>query len=214
MLKPKLIIFASGTKDGGGSGFEELVKNSKTGILNAEIVAVVSNHENGGVRQKSEKWKIPFELFKGPWTSEEYKKILEKYEAEWVSLSGWLKLALGLPPAKTINIHPGPLPRFGGPGMYGHFVHEAVIEAFKKGEIKESAVSMHFVNEEYDKGPIFFRFPVLVEESDTAETLAAKTNKIEHAWQSFITDLILRGEISWDGKNPETLKVPDWYDFL
>jgi len=201
----KILIFASGSKDGGGSGFVELVENSRTGVLNAEIVAVVSNHKNGGVRKRADKLGIPFVHFSG-----EYKEIVDNFKPDLICLSGWLKLAVGLDPAKTINIHPGSLPEFGGAGMYGHYVHEAVIE---RG-VKETAVSMHFVTEKYDEGPVFFRFPILVREDDTAETLAERVNKVEHCWQSYITNLVVMGEISWDGKDPDSLIVPEGYSFL
>lgn len=159
-MKPKLIIFASGTAEGGGSGFANLVQASRSGILDAEIVAVVSNHKNGGVREKAEGTGIPFIHFDKPYTTERYQEIIRKVGAEWVALSGWLKLALGLDPRTTFNIHPGPLPRFGGVGMYGHYVHEAVLEAYKQGEITNSAVSMHFVTPVYDEGPLFFSVEV------------------------------------------------------
>lgn len=210
----KILVFASGTKEGGGSGFQELVENSRTGVLDAQIMAVISNHENGGVRQKADNLKIPFIHFSAPWDAEIYQKLVRDHEADLVCLSGWLKLVKGLDPAKTINIHPGPLPRFGGAGMFGHHVHEAVIAAFKAGEIKTSAVTMHFVTEKFDEGPVFFRYPVLIRDIDTSETLGERVNKIEHAWQSWITDLVIHGCISWDGKNPGSLKVPDGYKFL
>ncbi len=210
----KLLVFASGTKDGGGSGFQKLVESSRNGILDAEIVAVVSNHENGGVRQKAETLGVPFVYFPLPREAEDYQKIVADTQADFVALSGWLKLVKGLDPAKTINIHPGPLPRFGGPGMYSHYVHEAVIKAFNAGEIKHSAVTMHFVTEEYDKGPIIFRQPVEILAGDTPETLAERVNKVEHEWQPRITDLVIKGEISWDGKDPATLKIPSTVPIL
>ncbi|MFC1700871.1 formyltransferase family protein [Patescibacteria group bacterium] len=205
---PKIIIFASGTKNGGGSGFQELVENSRTGILDAEIISVVSNYKEGGVQKKAKKLDVPFKYMSAPWSAEQYQELIKK--ADWVILSGWLKLAKGLNPQKTINIHPGPLPKFGGNGMYGHYVHEAVIKAYQKGEIKNSAVSMHFVTEKYDEGPIFFQYPVMIRKDDTSETLSARVNKIEHAWQSFITNLIIHEQIKWDGKK---LVVPSWYRF-
>ena len=205
----KLIVFASG----GGSGFQELVENARTGILKAEIVAVVSNHEFGGVREKAEKLKIPFIFFSGPFTRDAYQEIVASSGAEFVALSGWLKQTVGLNPRMTINIHPGALPRFGGKGMYGVHVHEAVIKAYQEGDIKHAEVSMHFVTEEYDEGPVFFRYPVLIRDDDTAETLAARVNKIEHCWQSWITNLVIEEQISWDGKNPESLQVSPWYHF-
>lgn len=209
----KILVFASGTKEGGGSGFQELVENSRTGVLESEIVAVVSNHENGGVRQRANKLKVPFVHFIPPWDAEAYQKLAHDYKPDLICLSGWLKLVRGLDPAKTINIHPGPLPRFGGAGMYGHHVHEAVIAAFKSGEVKTSAVTMHFVTEKFDEGPVFFRYPVLIHDTDTVETLGERVNKIEHAWQSWATNLVVQGYISWDGENPHSLKVPDWYKF-
>jgi folate-dependent phosphoribosylglycinamide formyltransferase PurN len=214
----KIIVFASGTKDGGGSGFENLVMASRDGRLSGEIVAVVSNHQNGGVRQRADRLGVPFVYFpaqkpvegeNGPigsefGTAENYKKIVG--DADLVCLSGWLKLVTGLDPRKTINIHPGPLPSFGGAGMYGHHVHEAVMEAYHRGEVTHSAVSMHFVTEKYDEGPLFFSQSVPILQGDTADTLAARVLEVEHKWQPIVTDKVLRGEISWDGKNPESLK--------
>jgi len=210
----KIIIFASGIKEGGGSGFQELVENSRTGVLDAQIVAVISNHAEGGIQKRAHKLGVPFEYMPAPWSAKQYQEIVKKYQAEWVALSGWLKLTKGLDPQKTINIHPGPLPQFGGDGMYGHHVHKTVIESYQKEEIKNSAVSMHFVTEKYDEGPIFFQYPVAIRENDTPETLAERVNKIEHGWQSFITNLVVHEKIKWDGKNPESLVVPSWYSFM
>ena len=201
MATPKLLVFASGTAEGGGSGFQELAENARAGVLRAEIVGVVSNHEYGGVRQKADALDIPFIYFPSPWTAEGYQKIVRESGAEWIALSGWIKMVAGLDPRRTFNIHPGPLPEFGGPGLYGHKVHEAVLEAYRAGKIKNSAVSMHFVTDKYDKGPVFFEYPVPIEPDDTPDTLAARVNQAEHEWQSRITDLVVNGEISWDGKD-------------
>ncbi len=200
----KIIVFASGTKDGGGSGFENLVNAAKNGILDAEILAVVSNHEHGGVRERADRLGIKFIHFPEPRTAERYQEITKG--ADLVCLSGWLKLVTGLDPRKTINVHPGPLPRFGGAGMYGHRVHEAVMEAYKAGEVKNSAVSMHFVTPVYDEGPLFFSQSVPIFPDDTAETLAKRVNDTEHKWQPIITQKVLSGEINWDGKDPSSLK--------
>jgi len=207
----RIVVFASGTRDGGGSGFQELVENSLTRVLNAQIVAVVSHYADGGVRHRANRLSIPFVHFPGPWSAEGYQNIVTDCSANWIVLSGWLKHVKGLDSRRTINIHPGLLPRFGGPGMYGHHVHGAVIEAFKRGEVKYSVVSMHFVTEEYDKGPVFFQYPVLIREDDTPESLAGRVNKVEHGWQSWITNLVVHEYIQWDGENPESLTVPSWY---
>ena len=98
--------------------------------------------------------------------------------------------------------------------MYGHYVHEAVIESFRRGEVTHSAVTMHFVTPVYDEGPTFFQFPVQILPDDTAETLGARVNEAEHKWQPKITNMVVNGEICWDGKNRESLKVPYDYKFL
>jgi len=210
----KILVFASGTIDGGGSGFQELVENTKTGILQAKIVAVVSNHKKGGVFQKAKESNVDFEYFSGPYNTENYQKLIRKYQPDLVCLSGWLKLVQGLDPKKTINIHPGILPILGGKGMYGINVHKKAVKLYKQKKIAETAVSMHFVTEKYDDGPVFFKFPVLIRKTDTPETLQSRVNKIEHAYQSYITNLVLQGLISWDGKNPKTLKLPNDYKMI
>ena len=199
MIRPNLLIFASGSADGGGSGFENLVEYSRREALGARIVAVVSNHPDGGVKKRADRLGIAFVHFPAPYTAERYQAFVSACGADFVALSGWLKIVRGLNPRTTMNIHPGPLPRFGGPGMYGHHVHEAVLAAYHKGEITHSAVTMHFVTEEYDRGPVFFRMPVPIEPGDTAETLAARVNRTEHEWQPVVTSKVIRGEIAWDG---------------
>jgi folate-dependent phosphoribosylglycinamide formyltransferase PurN len=208
MSKPRLLIFASGSKISGGSGFENLVNATHSGTLNAEIVAVVSNHEHGGVRERADRLNIPFVHFPAPWEKENYQKIVADTNAEFVALSGWLKMVIGLDAQTTFNIHPGPLPQFGGDGMYGHHVHEAVMDAYHKGEVTHSAVTMHFVTEGYDRGPVFFQKEVEIVPSDTAETLAKRVLEVEHAWQPIVTNKILTGEIAWDGIHLETLRSP------
>lgn len=195
--KPRILVLASGDKTGGGSGFQEMVEQSRTApvILDADIVAVVSNHSQGGVYQKAQALGIEFEYWSGPYTADGYQNLVIKYAADYVMCSGWLKLVIGLDTGKTINIYPGPLPEFGGPGLYGRHVHEAVIKAFQEGRIKQSAVTIHYVNEEFDRGPTIVKIPVLIRETDTAETLAVRVNKIEHCWQSFILNEIVHKRI-------------------
>lgn len=202
----KLLVFASGTPEGGGSGFENLVDASRDGRLEAEMVGVVSNIEHGGVRKRAERLGIPFIYFPGPYNEAGYQKIVEDTGAEFVALSGWLKLVKGLDPKITFNIHPGPLPEFGGPGLWGHFVHEAVMKAYREGRITHSAVSMHFVTEHFDEGPVFFSHPVEILPDDTEDTLAKRVNEAEHHYQPEITNLVLQGEISWDGKDRSSLQ--------
>lgn len=230
-MKPKLIVFASGTATSGGSGFENLVEATKTGVLDAEIVAVVSNNEHGGVAERAKKLGIPFIYFAGPFDATHYQEVVAKaLGAEpaplegaaslmgWVALSGWLKLVHGLDAQKTFNIHPAPLSiahgQFGGKKMYGHNLHQEIAQALERGEIASSAVTMHFVTEEYDKGPVFFEKEVPLKKGMTADEVQKAVNVVEHEWQPKITNMVVHGEISWDGKDSASLKVPEGYKYL
>jgi len=222
--RPRILVFASGEKDGGGSGFEKLVKMSRLGYLRAEIVGVVSNYENGGVREKADRLGIPFEFFdKKSLTSglekdsddykaaeeAKYQRLFQKYDEPWVCLSGWLLFVRGLPTNKVINIHPGPL-TFGGKDMHGDAVHRAVMAVFYAGEIKNSAVSLHFAppDKPYDSGPLIAMIPIPINDNDTWESLKKRVNEAEHQWQWFIINLVVNGEISLEG---DKVHVPYWY---
>jgi phosphoribosylglycinamide formyltransferase-1 len=196
-INPNILVFASGTKTGGGSGFETMVRASRTKppILDAWVCAVITNHFGGGVWNKAKALGVPCEYWVGPYLAKGYQNFVKYFNADYVMLSGWLKLIAGLDPARTINIHPGPLPRFGGPKLYGHHVHEAVIAAYRRGEITHSAVTMHFVDEIYDRGPILFTLPIAIEPGDTPETLAAKVNQAEHEWQPRVLNYIVHGQV-------------------
>ncbi len=194
---PNLLVFASGTQTGGGSGFENLVKASQTipPILAARICGVVTNHPAGGVWRKAQALGIPARYWPGPYAARGYRDLVESFRADYVMLSGWLKLVAGLDPARTVNIHPGPLPRFGGANLYGRHVHEAVLAAYGRGEISHSAVTMHFVDEKYDRGPVFFARPVPIEPGDTVDTLADRVNRAEHEWQPRVLNYVVQGQV-------------------
>jgi phosphoribosylglycinamide formyltransferase-1 len=97
--------------------------------------------------------------------------------------------------------------------MYGHYVHEAVMAAYHRDEINQSAVTMHFVDETaYDNGPIIFQMPVLIRPEDDAESLAKRVNEKERAWQSHILNLVVHrhiylkdGQVVYEGDAPRRL---------
>jgi folate-dependent phosphoribosylglycinamide formyltransferase PurN len=239
MPKKKLIIFATGEKgsESGGSGMKNLIEASRDGRLNAEIVAVVGNISGGGVETKARACGVHFEYFpKALRTPESHEALVERLldgDDGFVALSGCLWQVPvkadpwsdepGLDSRRVFNIHPGNLslkdeqghPIYGGPGKYGHYVHEKAIADYRRGvRIRASAVSMHFVTKEYDKGPIVFQWDVPIFPSDTPETLARAVNVQEHRFQPYITDLIVNQRIVWDGVDPRSLKVPSGYEFL
>ena len=205
-MRPKLIVFASGRNEGGGTGFENLVEASKNGTLDAEIVAVVCNHETGEVRERAKRLGVPFIYFT---PDSSYAKIIEETRAEWVALSGWFKQVRDLDPTRTFNIHSALLSqlngRFGGHGMYGRKVHEAVKAALDAGEISETGFTMHFVTEEMDRGPVFFEHRVPLTKGMSVEDIQKAVQSAEHEWQPKITNLVVHGKIHWDGRDPKSL---------
>ena len=208
-MKIRLLVFNSGS----GSGFENLVESIKNDVLrNTKIVGLITDNSSNLCVKRAERLTIPWHLM-SRYDAEDYQAIVEKFDADYVALSGWLKLVKGLNPRTTFNIHPGPLPDFGGKGMYGHHVHDAVIKVFHEGKIKESEICMHFVIEEYDQGTVFYRCPVMIKPDDTSETLGFRTNEIEHLRQPRVTNLVVNGQIRWDGKNPQSLVVPSTKEF-
>ncbi len=129
-------------------------------------------------------------------------EVLSEHRIDLIALAGYLKLI----PAKVVeayrgrivNIHPAPLPAFGGPGMYGHHVHEAVL----KCSAAVSGPTIHFVDERYDTGPIIGQWPVPVHPDDTPDTLAARVLRYEHKLYPAVLRALARGEVELlpDGK--------------
>lgn len=215
MSNPRLLVLASGTATGGGSGFECLVKGRRDGVLSADIVGVASHHANGGVAERAERLNIPFYHRTGPWTPAMYQELVAYTRADFVQSSGWVWPIRGLPPARTSNIHPA-LPPFIGKRMFGKGVRKAVIEAFRRGEIIEDGFVMHFVTDfdddgDYDRGPEFFRFILPIFDEDTADSLGERKNSFEHEWQAPITDLLVTEQIRWSGERGRPVLFPLWY---
>lgn len=203
-MKQALVIFASG----GGTGAANLIQ--KLPHIN---IVVVSNHENSGVKRRADFLRVPFYYFPGPYTEKGYHELIQEISENmnvdesdlWYALSGWFKKVQGLPPARTFNIHPAPLPRFGGKGVYGEKLHEMVWKAYEKGEITEGEIVMHFVTEKIDEGPIFFRHSFSLYGIENLEDYRENVRALEHYFQPALTNLVIEGEISWDGHDPKTL---------
>jgi formyltetrahydrofolate-dependent phosphoribosylglycinamide formyltransferase len=121
---------------------------------------------------------------------------LRAHGVELVVLAGYLRLVPAVAVAafrgRMVNVHPGPLPAFGGPGLYGRAVHEAVLRA----GLKVSGPTVHFVDERYDTGPIIAQWPVPVFAEDTVETLAERVLHVEHRLLPAVLSALARGRIS------------------
>lgn len=172
---------------GGGSNLEALLKAQTTGALTkARIELVISSRKDAYALQRAEKYKVPSLVIEPKTfsTDEAFQAAildaLVKAKIDVVCLAGYLrKIGTNIVRhfrGKMINIHPALLPKFGGPGMYGHHVHEAVIAA---GE-KESGCTIHLVDEEYDHGAVLAQARVRVLPKDTPEDLAARVLEQEH----------------------------------
>lgn len=171
-----LAIFASGS----GSNAERIVEYfADSEHINVKLF--LCNNPDAGVIQRAKRLNISLVMFDRPmFKSGEVVQILQENQIDFVILAGFLwlvpKNVVEAFPNRIINIHPALLPKFGGKGMYGHFVHEAVVE----NKETESGITIHFVNEHYDEGAIIFQasFPVLPK--DTPRDVARKGQILEH----------------------------------
>ena len=126
--------------------------------------------------------------------SGEVVRILQENQVDFVILAGFLwlvpKNVVEAFPNRIINIHPALLPKFGGKGMYGHFVHEAVVE----NKETESGITIHFVNEYYDEGAIIFQASFDVMPTDTPEDVARKGQLLEHQYFAEVIEKVILGQ--------------------
>lgn len=185
-----LAIFASGA----GSNAEKIIEHFRN-HPSIKVALIVTNNAKAGVLTIAEKNRIPTlfiekEAFFG---GNSYINELKSAKIDFIVLAGFLwKIPANLIkeyPGKIVNIHPALLPRFGGKGMYGRFVHQAVTEQKEK----ESGISIHIVDEIYDHGEIIFQATCPVLENDTAETLAQRIHVLEHEhYPKVIEELVNR----------------------
>ncbi|WP_300433777.1 phosphoribosylglycinamide formyltransferase [Christiangramia sp.] len=173
----KIVIFASGS----GTNAENIIKYFQK-TKNIEVAAVLSNRRSAGALKRAHDLNVKALLFdkEAFYQTNDVFNILKDINPDLIVLAGFLWL---LPaniikefPDRIINIHPALLPKYGGKGMYGSKVHEAVIG--KKD--KESGITIHYVNEKYDEGNIIFQATTPIEDNDTAESLAEKIHDLEY----------------------------------
>ena len=196
-----IAVFASGR----GSNFQAILNAISAGLLPARIVVLISNNSNAGAIEIARVNQIPTNHLSQKMFSSENAladamlKVLEEHRAEFIALAGYLKKIPG--PVirrfrdRIANIHPALLPSFGGEGMYGRRVHEAVIAS---GE-KISGATVHLVNEDYDRGPIVLQKTVPVVCDETPDSLAAKVLKIEHEIFPLALKAFAEGRVTIEG---------------
>lgn len=192
----KLGFLASGN----GSSARAIVGAIRAGELQAEARLMVSNNRSAPALAFAAEAGVPALCIPtqgDPDTADaRLAEAMRGHGVDLIVLSGYLRQlgsrTLGQYAGRVLNIHPGPLPTFGGHGMYGRRVHEAVIAA----GVAQSGICIHLVDEEYDRGPVLARRAVAVEPGDTPETLEARVTDREPGFFVETLGRIARGEIA------------------
>ncbi len=170
-----IAIFASGK----GTNAKKLIDHFRNNS-EAKISLVACNNEKAEVLSISSIEKIPYLLISKNDSPQRLITELRNHKIDFIVLAGYLWLipaeVIKEFPHQIINIHPSLLPKFGGKGMYGMKVHEVV----KNSGEKKTGITIHFVNEEFDKGEIIFQEDVLIDENDTALIISQKIQRLEH----------------------------------
>ncbi|MCR6639749.1 MAG: phosphoribosylglycinamide formyltransferase [Sporocytophaga sp.] len=184
----KIAIFCSGS----GSNAQKIIEYFQE-HKSAEVVLLLSNNKNAYALERAKALGVATRVFDKAQFSQSSIIVNELKElgVNWIILAGFLWLVpenlIEAFPNSIVNIHPALLPSYGGKGMYGMYVHEAVVKAKEK----ESGISIHMVNKEYDKGKIVFQAKCFLTDEDTAETLAKKIQALEHEHFPKVIDALI-----------------------
>lgn len=189
-MPTNIAIFASGA----GSNAQKIIDHFRN-HEQVHIALIVCNNPLAGVVQIAEQEKIKSLLIERQrfLKGDAYLPELEQAGIQFIVLAGFLwkipQLLIEAYPQKIINIHPALLPKYGGKGMYGHKVHEAVINS---GDA-ESGITIHYVDEHYDHGDTIFQATTAVDKDDTPHSLAQKIHALEHRHYPLVIAELLHG---------------------
>lgn len=188
----KIAVFASGS----GSNAEKIIQYFYENSV-AKVDLILSNRKDAYVLERAKKYGIPAYTFNREefYHSDEILQLLKRHEIDLIVLAGFLWLVpdnlLQNYPQRIINIHPALLPKYGGKGMYGMKVHEAVVS---NCDIC-TGITIHYINERYDEGDIIFQAQCEVLPSDTAETVAGKVHALEYEYfPRIIEEVLVKGD--------------------
>ncbi|MGB9663997.1 MAG: phosphoribosylglycinamide formyltransferase [Ignavibacteria bacterium] len=195
----RICVFASGR----GSNLQAIIDGVEQGKLNCEIVFVLSNNSSSGALEIARRKNIPaFHLSEKVFHKNSFEdsliELLDRYKPDLIVLAGYMKLVplsvIKKFRNRIINIHPALLPKYGGKGMYGMNVHNAVFQA---GD-KISGVTIHLVNENYDEGKIIYQEEIDISDCKNPEEIAERILKLEHRVYPEIIQKIINGQINLD----------------
>jgi len=198
----RLAVFASGS----GSNFGAMLKSIDAGKLNAKPTLLIADRPTIGAIDKAEARDIPVAILPpGKFENEDaFAEVLlhtrANHGVEFIALAGYLKkIPASVVDAfkhRMLNIHPALLPSFGGKGMYGPRIHEAVLEH----GCRVTGVTVHLVDSEYDTGPIVLQEPVAVRQDDSPRSLAARVLQLEHRLYPEALQLFAEGRVEMNGR--------------
>ena len=188
-MKKRIAIFASGS----GSNAQKIMEHFKR-HQDAEVALILSNNPEAFVLQRADNFEIPSHVFdkREFYETDEVIQLLKRLNIDLIVLAGFLWLVpknlLGAYPNKIINIHPALLPAYGGKGMYGDRVHQAILNA---GE-EESGITIHFVNENFDEGEIIYQARFRIDPGDDLEMVRFKGQQLEHQHYPRVIESLIR----------------------
>lgn len=187
-IMKKILIFASGS----GSNAENIIKYFENKEI-ATVISVFTNNLNATVIQKAKNLGVSSHIFnKVELIESKVLQEINKLQPDLIVLAGFLLKfpddIIAAYPNKVINVHPALLPKYGGKGMYGMNVHQAVVE----NKELETGITIHFVNEHYDEGGIIFQTSVSLNETDTTETVAGKIHVLEQKYFPEVIENLLK----------------------
>lgn len=193
----RIAVFASG----GGTNLQSLIDHLH-GLgerAPGAVTLVVSDRESAGALERARAAGVAAVHLPAPTPDGGVATLLAEHRIDLVVLAGYLKLVpAGVARAydgRIVNVHPALLPAFGGYGMYGRRVHQAVLSS----GARVTGVTVHFVNAEYDRGAIIAQWPVPVRADDTAEALAARVLQVEHDLYPRVIAAVCAGTVTLDG---------------
>jgi len=161
------------------------------------VKLILCNKPDAYVLTRAQKLGIPCQVFdrKTFYETNTITQLLKNHDISFIALAGFLWLIpdniLTMYPKRIVNIHPALLPKYGGKGMYGEYVHEAVISS---GD-RESGISIHYVNDKYDQGDIIFQARCPLLPGDTPDTLASRIHELEHEYYPKVIEKIVTSDI-------------------